>query len=275
LKYISFTYIVALMPANPLPPEEIALAAKLKQRFVAWQFKQKQESKPASQEAAAGILGFNQSALNQYLNGKIPLNLEVAIKFSELLDCTVFDISPRLADQGAKYAASLEAPTASRDQNPTLMNSMRVRAAEKLPNTIPIKRVQLKLQAGITGFETQPDDSDGGTIDFPIDVIEQNDFVAQCLIAIRVRGRSMEPMLFEDDVVVINIADTKPVSGEIYAINFDGEAVVKQLIFQSKDWWMYSINQAGDFPRRLCRGGDCIIVGRVVYQPGRMLTRRL
>jgi phage repressor protein C with HTH and peptisase S24 domain len=275
LKYISFTYIVALMPATPLPPEEIALAAKLKQRFVAWQSKQKQESKPASQEAAAGLLGFNQSALNQYLNGKIPLNLEVAIKFAELLGCTVFDISPRLADQGAKYAASLETSTASQAQNPTLMNSLRVRVAEKLPNTIPIKRVQLKLQAGITGFETQPDDSDGGTIDFPIDVIEENDFVAQCLIAIPVRGRSMEPMLFEDDVVVVNIADTKPVSGEIYAINFDGEAVVKQLIFQGKDWWMYSINQAGDFPRRLCRGGDCIIVGRVVYQPGRMLTRRL
>lgn len=263
------------MPAIPLSPEEITVAAHLKQRFVAWQAKQKQEGQPSSQEAAASVLGFNQSALNQYLNGKIPLNLQAAIKFADLLDCSVGEISPRLADQVAKYAASLDPSDAPRNPRHPPLNSMRVRVSEKLSNTIPIKRVQLKLQAGITGFETQADDADGGTIDFPLDLIEQNDLVAQCLIAIRVRGRSMEPMLFEDDVVVINIADTKPVSGEVYAINFDGEAVVKQLIYQGKEWWMCSINQTGEFPRRLCRGGDCIVVGRVVYQPGRMLTRRL
>lgn len=262
------------MPASPLSSDELADAANLKRRFVAWQQHRKSLGLPASQEAAAGMLGFNQSALNQYLNGKIPLNVQAAIKFSELLECSVIDISGRLANQVAIFAASIDSESLADRSPPVVQNAMRVVAGTS-GTTLPIKRVQLRLQAGITGFESQPDDGDGGTIEMPVDVIEANDFVPQCLLAIRVRGRSMEPMLFEDDTVVINIADTKLVSGEIYAINFDGEAVVKQLIYQGRDWWMHSMNQNGEFPRRLCRGGDCIIVGRVVYQPGRMLTRRL
>ena len=222
------------------------------------------------------MLGFNQSALNQYLNGKIPLNVQSAIKFAELLGCSVNEVSERLAKQVAMYAASIEPESPVENTTSSIHNAMRV-IAGVTARTLPVKRVKLRLQAGITGFESQPDngEGDGDTIEMPLDIIEEYDFVPHCLLAIRVRGRSMEPMLFEDDTVVINIADTKLVSGEIYAINFDGEAVVKQLIHQGRDWWMCSINQNGEFPRRLCRSGDCIIVGRVVYQPGRILTRRL
>jgi SOS-response transcriptional repressor LexA len=83
----------------------------------------------------------------------------------------------------------------------------------------------------------------------------------------------MEPMLFEDDVVVINTADTRPISRELYAVNFDGEACVKQLLHQGGQWYLHSLNP--DFKPINMRSGQCSIVGRVVYQPGRVVTGRL
>lgn len=40
----------------------------------------------------------NQTAISQYLNGRIPLNLEAAIKFAKILQVKLGDISPRHAE---------------------------------------------------------------------------------------------------------------------------------------------------------------------------------
>lgn len=96
------------MPAKPLLPHERADSARLKLLFAEWQYARKQAGAPSSQEVAASLLGFGQSALNQYLNGKIPLNVEAAIKFAEMLDQPVSTFSPTLADQVSKYAAAAE-----------------------------------------------------------------------------------------------------------------------------------------------------------------------
>lgn len=51
-----------------------------------------------SQQDVADAFGIaNQTAISQYLNGRIPLNLEAAIKFSKILGVSVKDISPRHA----------------------------------------------------------------------------------------------------------------------------------------------------------------------------------
>ena len=141
------------------------------------------------------------------------------------------------------------------------------------PDTVPIRRVTLKLHAGVTGFETEPDLEDGGVLHMPRAVIDAHELVPHQLLAIRVRGQSMEPMMFEDDVVVVNTADKAPVSREIYAVNFNGEALVKQLVRRNNEWFLHSVNP--DFGPVNVRSGQCSIVGRVVYQPGRVLTGRL
>lgn len=82
----------------------------------------------------------------------------------------------------------------------------------------------------------------------------------------------MEPAFFEDDVVVINIADTKAMDREIYAVNYNGEAVIKQLVRKNQEWYLHSFNS--EFDRLLCRGGECIIVGKVVWQEARSFSRR-
>lgn len=86
------------MPALPLSVEQVEDALRLKQAFRAWQVQRRSEGKESSQEWAADQLGFGQSALNQYLNGKIPLNPDAASKLAQLLDVSVKDFSPSIAE---------------------------------------------------------------------------------------------------------------------------------------------------------------------------------
>ncbi len=175
-------------------------------------------------------------------------------------------LAPHLADKGAPAFA------AASPDHPFLTDARGVRIGDE-PDTIPIRRVSLKLHAGVTGFETEPELEDGGVLHMPRAVIEAHRLAPHQLLAIRVRGQSMEPMMFEDDVVVVNTADKEPVSREIYAVNFNGEALVKQLLRRNNEWFLQSMNP--DFGPVNVRSGQCSIVGRVVYQPGRVLTGRL
>jgi len=75
----------------------------------------------------------------------------------------------------------------------------------------------------------------------------------------------MEPTLYEDDLVILNTADTQMVDGAVYAFNYEGQAVVKRLSRDAGEWWLTSDNpDQRKYHRKLCRGGDCIIIGRVV-----------
>ncbi|MEH6434326.1 S24 family peptidase [Massilia sp. DD77] len=144
--------------------------------------------------------------------------------------------------------------------------AMRVRVVDSDdPALTHIPKVKLRLSAGISGFEIEPERFDGSTTTVPTNWIERNNYSRENLIAIRVRGESMEPTLYEDDLVVINIADTSPVDSGVYAINYEGEPVVKRLSRDAGQWWLTSDNpDQRKYHRKLCQGNDCIIVGRVV-----------
>ncbi|WP_416406497.1 LexA family transcriptional regulator [Paracidovorax citrulli] len=86
------------MPAQPLSPEQQEDARRLKQAFRVWQVQRRAEGVESSQEWAADQLGFGQSALSQYLNGKIPLNADAASKLAQLFGIPVRDFSPSIAD---------------------------------------------------------------------------------------------------------------------------------------------------------------------------------
>lgn len=68
----------------------------------------KLDGKPISQEMfAETYLDASQGALFQYVDGRIPLNLDAAIKFAKGLGVTVSEISPRLGES-LRHAAGLE-----------------------------------------------------------------------------------------------------------------------------------------------------------------------
>jgi phage repressor protein C with HTH and peptisase S24 domain len=98
------------MPALPLNQEQKADAERLKVLFKRWQQLRKDAGQPASQDAVAPLFGFGQSALSQYLNGAIPLNVDALTKFAELLGCAPEDISPELAKTIGRYAIYTPTP---------------------------------------------------------------------------------------------------------------------------------------------------------------------
>lgn len=133
------------------------------------------------------------------------------------------------------------------------------------PAFIQIPMVKLRLQAGVTGFQTEPERRDGGTLGMRRNWIERTGYNPNALIAIQVKGDSMEPSLYEDDIVVINTMDRKPADGQVFAINYEGEAVVKRFSRDAGDWWLTSDNaDQRKHHRKLCRGDACIVIGRVV-----------
>lgn len=130
---------------------------------------------------------------------------------------------------------------------------------------IQIRRVKLRLSAGITGFATEPDEEDGNPISFRKEWFMAHGYRPEHLIAIRVMGNSMEPTMSDGDVVVINTADREPKDGKTFAINYEGEALIKRMIRDSGAWWLSSDNpDQRQYPRKECAGEACLIIGRVV-----------
>ncbi|TWI65188.1 phage repressor protein C with HTH and peptisase S24 domain [Pseudoduganella lurida] len=144
--------------------------------------------------------------------------------------------------------------------------AMRVVVAEDDdPHFYQIPRVQLQLQAGITGFKTVPEIYDGAKLSIPRHWADKKGFNPKKLIALTVKGESMEPNLFDGDVVIVNTGDTQHVDGFVYAINYEGEAVVKRLTRDAGRWWLSSDNpDQARYQRKSCHDGECLIVGRVV-----------
>jgi len=198
--------------------------------------------------------GASKSVVNQWLTGKIKsmdiryaLNIERELGFSHIWLMTG-DGDPR------------QAPFHH------LKNAMPVRSADNDDSEfVQIQMVKLRLSAGITGFQTEPERRDGGTLGMRRNWIERNNLSAPHLIAILVKGESMEPSLYEDDIVIINTLDKKPVDGAVYAFNYEGEAVVKRLTHDAGKWWLTSDNpDQRKYHRKLCQGNACLVIGRVV-----------
>lgn len=132
-----------------------------------------------------------------------------------------------------------------------------------------IAKVTLRLEAGITGIHTEPDNRDGGYIGVPKAWADRKGYNPEQLLAINVKGASMEPTLYEDDMIVVNLADKTPQDNGIFAVNYEGEAIVKRMSRDAGEWWLTSDNtDQRRYHRKLCRTGECIIVGRVVRREG-------
>lgn len=147
-----------------------------------------------------------------------------------------------------------------------LPGAMRVHAADPDdPRITRIMKVRLKVQAGITGFQVEPEHYEGETYGVPTDWIAREGLQKEALLSIVVRGESMEDGLHDGDTIVVNTADKKLVSGAVYVVNYEGEAVVKRLLRDAGQWWLTSDNpDQKKYHRQLCKGHHCIIIGKVV-----------
>lgn len=136
---------------------------------------------------------------------------------------------------------------------------------EYLNDVYLIPKVKLRLSAGVTGFQTEPEHYDGSQVGVARGWADRNGFRPTHLIALAVKGESMEPSLYAGDQVIVNTADNRMEDGAVFAVNYEGEAVIKRLRRDMGQWMLVSDNpdQRRYHPKN-CRSGECIIVGRVV-----------
>jgi phage repressor protein C with HTH and peptisase S24 domain len=138
---------------------------------------------------------------------------------------------------------------------------------ENNPDYPTIKRVKLKVSAGITGFTIDSYEPDTSLQAFKADWFFKHGFKPEKLLALTVSGESMEPTLYDGDTVVVNTADTSLKDGEVFVFNLDGEVVIKRAVKDSGQWWLDSDNKNNTrFTRKACPEGICIPIGRVVQK---------
>lgn len=85
-----------------------------------------------------------------------------------------------------------------------------------------------------------------------------------------VTGRSMEPFLFDGDVFGFDTTDTAPKDGQVYAVYFGGEAMLKQIFIEGEgkltlhsynpDWRDKTVDESN--------GTDFKILGRQFWRAG-------
>lgn len=204
-----------------------------------------------------------QAAVGQFLNGDTALSFKAARGFAAGLGCSISDFSPRLAKE-----AELNAQFST--QPPPLQNDVKERNGPiYLINNADypsIRRVRFKLSAGAHGFAVDYVDDDAAPIVFQRKWFEGHGYSPDKLLAASVANGSMEPGLYDGDTVVVNTADTDVKDGLVYAMNYEGELVIKRLVRDAGQWWLSSDNpDQRRYPRKVCTA-DVFCIGRIVHK---------
>lgn len=150
-------------------------------------------------------------------------------------------------------------------------------SAPALSNPIPldnnpdypaVRRVQIKASAGTHGYAIEDSgDSDAPPIVFRASWFKTNGYRPERMVALRVCGQSMEPTLFEGDLIVVNTDQPTPKDGRVFVVIYEGVVAVKRLVRDAGAWWLESDNaDKRTFPRKACTDETTVVVGEVVYK---------
>ncbi len=141
--------------------------------------------------------------------------------------------------------------------------------AHELPEgyvKIPMYDVNLSAGVGNATWIVRENDE---PIVFRENWLKRHGYTANELKGMYVKGDSMQETLYNMDTVVINIADTEIIDGEIYAANFKNSLYIKEirrhedgiyLISRNKDYEPISVTNSD--------GESFQILGRMVWRGG-------
>ncbi len=134
------------------------------------------------------------------------------------------------------------------------------------PDYPAIRRVRFALSAGAHGYAVEYEEEPAAPIVFKRQWYERNGYRPEKLFAVRVMNGSMEPGLYDGDVVVVNTEATTPKDGCVFAVNYEGEMVIKRLVRDAGAWWLSSDNpDQRRYPRKVC-DEHCILIGQIVHK---------
>lgn len=136
---------------------------------------------------------------------------------------------------------------------------------------MPIRRALFKLSAGVSGYEIEYENGESEPIFMARRWFEQNHYRPEKLVAIKVNGRSMEPKMYAGDLVIVNTESAIPRDGVVFAVNYEGEMVIKRMKRDSGQWFITSDNpDKTRFGDKVCAEA-CFVLGEVVYLQTEMI----
>jgi phage repressor protein C with HTH and peptisase S24 domain len=137
---------------------------------------------------------------------------------------------------------------------------------ENNPDYPAIKHVHFKLSAGCSGYGVEYTNETKRPLVFGRQWYEEHGYKPNKLFAVKIANGSMEPGLVHDDMVVVNTADTELKDGKVFAMNFEGELVIKRLVRDGGAWWLSSDNpDQRRYPRKIC-DEHVFCLGRIVHK---------
>lgn len=197
---------------------------------------------PLTQSVVADIMDIGQSAVSQYLNGKIPLNYKAVMAFANAIGIDPERIRSDLPEQalsGARHRGS----------------------ADNWAD------VPAYAQAAAAGDGSVAEEyAEASSLKFKRSSLTKKGLFQKKLSVFYASGDSMEPRIQDGDALMFDQSDTKPKDGSIFIVQYDGELCVKRLQMFGEHWFLTSDN--GTDPRwrkpiPVILGDDAIIVGRV------------
>lgn len=138
---------------------------------------------------------------------------------------------------------------------------------ENNPDYPSVRRVTFKLSAGTSGFGVDYDDKiDAAPIVFSKDWYAKRALVPKKLFAVKVANGSMESGLHDGDTVIVNTAQKEPRDGYVFAVNYEGQLVIKRMIRDAGEWWLSSDNpDQRRYPRKVC-DENTFVIGEIVHK---------
>ena len=207
-----------------------------------------------SQAALAKRTGIPQSTIAQIENGRNQSTKKI-IELSEELHTTPNFLMNGVDDVSIPPAS---ASVATFDEH-----------TQELPEgyvKIPMYDVNLSAGVGNAVWIVRENDE---PIIFREGWLRRNGYNTNELKGMYVKGHSMLDTLHNMDTVIINIADTEIVDGEIYAANYKNNLFIKEI--RRHEDGIYLISRNKDYETITVSNGDCDlfqILGKMVWRGG-------
>jgi len=223
-----------------ITPETMAESARLK---VLWD---NRENKLSQAEFGEKYEIGNQSAVSQFLNGKVQLNLKVALSFAKGLGCQISDFSTRLAKEAESIGKAV--------------------STDGSDNIAQVKLLAIEVSAGKGKNGTDVVEEEG-ELYFKRSFLGKAGVSPANAAVVHVAGSSMEPTISDGAVILLNRADTLPRQGFVYAFVYGEMLHVKRFVKEGKLWIARSDNpDKVENPDIIIDGKEhCRILGRAIW----------
>ncbi len=129
----------------------------------------------------------------------------------------------------------------------------------------PVNLVVIEPIPNTTQFKIKPDKNNPQPIFVPTEWVKEKNLNPDNLIAISIHERSMEPSLFEGDLLLIDLHDITPKDGKVYLLLLDGQIMVRRLHKKRGRWYATADNPDKQrFPDKELDEKYSKIIGRVI-----------